>query len=210
MILARPFYMIRHGETEANAARIMAGSTDSPLTPRGREQAKAAARIVAAATPQPVVIIHSNLSRARDTAKIINTHMNVPLHEDPDLAEIHAGQWEGKPFDQCGALLKDWEDPPDGENFETFAHRIRRGKNTALGRTTSPVLIVSHGGVFRAFGKIYGLDVPGLFINCHLYEFEPFLTCSDFPWRIWQHDEQEDGQILRRPSILFHGESSNS
>ncbi|MBX2833542.1 MAG: histidine phosphatase family protein, partial [Micavibrio sp.] len=26
------FYMIRHGQSEANAAKILAGHTDSPLT----------------------------------------------------------------------------------------------------------------------------------------------------------------------------------
>lgn len=65
MIIARHFYMIRHGETEANAAQIMAGSMDTPLTENGITQAKEAAKIVEALNIKPQAIVHSHLSRAR-------------------------------------------------------------------------------------------------------------------------------------------------
>ncbi len=39
MIPAKPFYMIRHGQTEANRDLILQGQMDSPLTTLGREQA---------------------------------------------------------------------------------------------------------------------------------------------------------------------------
>ena len=38
--------MIRHGETEANAAEIMAGSMDSPLNQTGIKQAHAVKNII--------------------------------------------------------------------------------------------------------------------------------------------------------------------
>ena len=41
------FHFVRHGESEANAARRFAGRTDSPLTERGREQAEAVAKALA-------------------------------------------------------------------------------------------------------------------------------------------------------------------
>jgi len=85
------FYMIRHGETEANAARLMAGSLDSPLTPKGRQQAKDTQIIIENLEIKPRAIVHSQLSRARNTAKILNTNLNLPMHEDADLAEWHAG-----------------------------------------------------------------------------------------------------------------------
>ena len=89
MIPLKHFYMIRHGETEANAARIMAGSLDSPLTENGRRQAKTAQVIVNSLAVKPSVIIHSNLSRARETAQIINEEVVAEAQ-----AEINAMEGE--------------------------------------------------------------------------------------------------------------------
>ena len=34
-VFGRPFYFLRHGETETNAAGLLTGSLDVDLTPRG-------------------------------------------------------------------------------------------------------------------------------------------------------------------------------
>ena len=72
MIPSKHFYMIRHGQTEANAAQIMAGSIDSPLTALGRQQAKNVHDILENLEIKPKTIIHSHLSRAKETAEILN------------------------------------------------------------------------------------------------------------------------------------------
>ena len=200
MIYASHFYMIRHGETEANAARIMAGSLDSPLTRRGKAQARAAQNIIKILKIPPQTIVHSHLSRARETAEILNEALNVPMHEDPDFAELHAGDLEGVSYDDCPDLLASWVDPPNGERFDDFFERIKRGKNNALQRHPGPVLIVCHGGIFRAFGKFYGIESPGV-NNCHLYEFEPNPHRQNFPWLVWQYDH--GNPIVRRPAETF-------
>ena len=204
MIIAKHFYMIRHGQTEANAAEVMAGSVDSPLTELGRQQAYAVQQVVETLSVKPKVIVHSNLSRARDTASIINEVLGVPMHEDADLAELHAGDWEGVPWADCPDLLTGWPDPPNGEKFEDFMMRVKRGKNRHLERHEGPVLVVCHGGVFRAFSKLYELDVGGIIENCHLYEFEPDTANSVFPWRAWHYD-QDGPHVLRNPAKPFHG-----
>lgn len=184
--------MIRHGETEANAQKIMAGSTDSPLTKNGIEQAKTAASIVRNLEKKPSMIIHSNLSRARDTAHIINEKLQVPIFEDKDFAEIHSGDYEGLPIEQCQEFLFHVEDPPGGESFEDFFKRIIRAKNN-LWKTfpnAEMPLIVTHGGLFRAFVSIYGLNCK-IVPNCILHEFTPEETSlnnnhknSLFPWNV--------------------------
>ena len=63
------FYLVRHGESEANVARRFAGRTDSPMTERGREQAKAVAEALAKIHFDRIV--SSPLSRCRDTALVI-------------------------------------------------------------------------------------------------------------------------------------------
>ena len=48
MKLAAPLYLLRHGETAWNLERRMQGSKDSSLTARGRAQAAALGRALAA------------------------------------------------------------------------------------------------------------------------------------------------------------------
>lgn len=90
-ITPKAFYMIRHGETVANQEDWFSGSIDTPLTGLGRQQADIARQIVEQLDDQPNMIIHSHLSRARDTAAIINQNLGLPLQEDPDYAEMFVG-----------------------------------------------------------------------------------------------------------------------
>ena len=193
--------MIRHGQTEANAARLMAGSLDSPLTDLGRAQAKDVHAAVRSLKTKPKHIIHSNLDRARETATIINEALNLPMSEDADMAEMHAGDWEGVPYAQCDALFKGWVDPPNGESCDTFFERIKTAKNRALSKD-EPVMIVSHGGVFRAFWKLYGIHNEGV-QNCKLYEFIPKTEANEqFPWDIWRYDvEDQDSNFVKRVPV---------
>lgn len=185
---AKHFYMIRHGETEANRDRVMAGSLDSPLTETGIRQAEEARDIIVTLDIKPRVIVHSNLSRARDTATIINEALDVVMLEEPDIAELHAGDWEGIPYEDCEELLHGWPTPPNGESFDEFCVRLQRGKKMHLEKHEDPILMVSHGGVFRGLGGIFGLQTPGVFRNCHLYEFVPHRENRRFLWDVFTHD----------------------
>lgn len=209
MIPAKPFYMIRHGETEANAKRLMAGSIDSPLTENGRNQAFQAQQIIAALEIKPVAIFHSHLSRARDTAHIINEALNVALIEDPDLGEIHAGQLEGAPYGDCKTLFSDWPVIEGGENPNEFFERVKRGKSRAIQRFNEPVLIVCHGGVMRAFGEIHGIATPGKFQNAHLYEFTPNSNNPKFPWDVFDYKIcEESKKIMKTRSKIYDNSSA--
>lgn len=198
MLPAKPFYMMRHGQTEHNAAECMAGSTDSPLTDLGREQAYAAQKVVRELQKQPVKIFHSHLSRARDTAFIVNEYLNVEMNEDPDLAEICAGEMEGKPWAECMDIFDGWVQTPGGEAPDDFFNRIKRAKKRALDETHegSP-LIVCHGGVMRAFGAIHGADAPAIFRNAHLYEFIP-TDNPVFPWQVFDYEICSETKILKK------------
>ncbi len=186
----RSFYMIRHGETEANLAKRMSGHMDTSLTALGRQQADAARIIVENLDEPPDVIIHSHLSRARDTASIINTNLNLPTYENPDYAEMHFGDWEGMPFEIHTNIQRSWVEwknpPPNGESFDQFMNRIRTAKNHALALDYKNPLIVCHGGVFRAFAKLYNHDLKNV-QNCHLHRFDPDKNAT-FPWAVRTYD----------------------
>ncbi len=62
----RRLVMLRHGQTEYNAGSRMQGQLDTDLSDLGRDQAVAAAEVLA--KRQPLLIVSSDLGRALDTA----------------------------------------------------------------------------------------------------------------------------------------------
>ncbi|MBU6423779.1 MAG: phosphoglycerate mutase family protein, partial [Chloroflexi bacterium] len=83
-------YFVRHGESEANAARRYAGQADSPLTERGRQQAEAVAAALRGVRLDRVV--SSDLSRARDTAAAIAREHGLAVEVFPELREVDVGE----------------------------------------------------------------------------------------------------------------------
>ncbi len=63
--------LVRHGQSEANAAGLLLGRLDSPLTELGRRQAKVLGEVLALRDPTPVQLVTSPLLRARETADAI-------------------------------------------------------------------------------------------------------------------------------------------
>lgn len=195
------FYMIRHGQTEANEKRIMAGNTETALTKLGRQQADKARRIIEQLEIKPAAIFHSHLSRARDTAHIINTNLNLPLFEDKNLGEKHCGIHEGAPYEACLDEFLKWIDIEGGETAKEFFQRVKTGKTNALERFNEPVLIACHGGVMRAFAALYEKESSTNFKNAHLYEFIPNPKNPSFPWIIFEYDlDESTGKIIRAKS----------
>lgn len=145
-------YFVRHGESEANAARRFAGRTDSPLTERGREQAKAVAEALAKVHFDRIV--SSPLSRCRDTALVIARRQQLPVDLERDLVEIDVGEKTGLPFDEVRGL-PEWSDDgfvawPRGESLEQVLERAHRVITRIAGENAGQrVLIVGHGGVTR-------------------------------------------------------------
>ena len=64
-------YFTRHGETVWNVENKICGMTDSPLTERGRQQARELGEAVKASGVHIDEILYSPLSRAADTAMAI-------------------------------------------------------------------------------------------------------------------------------------------
>ncbi len=143
-----PFFFLRHGETDWNKEARAQGQTDIPLNATGRDQASAAIPLL---RNQGIVrIVTSPLERASDTAAIVNSALSVPVDRHPGIMERAFGPYEGKPFDRGW-----YEDGPGNgaEEHEPFNARILSALVEILDRP-GPVLLVSHGGVFRAFGTL--------------------------------------------------------
>lgn len=87
------FILIRHGETHWNADRRMQGQQDSPLTERGRAQAKAVAERLRHETIHH--IYSSDLQRVLDTAQPLADHTGHKIQIEKQLRERAYGIFEG-------------------------------------------------------------------------------------------------------------------
>jgi broad specificity phosphatase PhoE len=87
------FLLIRHAESEWNAAGRWQGHGDPPLSARGREQAAALARELEGEGVE--VLIASDLARSAQTAAILGARWGLAPTPDARLREIDVGRWTG-------------------------------------------------------------------------------------------------------------------
>ena len=92
-------YFTRHGETVWNVENKICGMTDSPLTEKGRAQARELGEKLRASGLRIDEILYSPLSRAADTARAIAEATGIPARCEPRLREQCFGRYEGTPRD---------------------------------------------------------------------------------------------------------------
>ena len=144
-------YFVRHGETDYNKEARLQGHRNIPLNKTGLNQAKQAQEN--SKDLQIDEIYSSPLSRAKKTAEIINKHHKVKITYDDRLKEIYMGKLQG-------ACIKDLSEEekqlshsnPEtfgGESIQEFCARVESFFKE-IENTNKNILIVSHGGVYRA------------------------------------------------------------
>lgn len=143
-------YLVRHGETEWNAARRIQGRTDIPLNDTGREQARQAAELLARRRWQGVYT--SPLGRAHETARIIAERLGLAGVTDIDaFVERDYGEAEGMGFDEIEALYPEGVRAPGQETREEVAARVVPALLELAERHPGErLVIVSHGGAIRS------------------------------------------------------------
>lgn len=144
--------VVRHGQSEWNAAGRWQGRADVALDEVGRRQAAEAA--LALGTFDGVWA--SNLERAHMTAAIIAEIIGIgPVEIDPRLAETDVGPWEGLTQREVEAgwpgYLAERRRPEGFEAYDDAADRMLLAlQHIAARHRGGEVLVVSHGGVIRA------------------------------------------------------------
>lgn len=177
------FYMLRHGQSEANVLKVLSGSRDVALTDQGRQQAEASIPTFLSLKQRPTIIVHSHRQRARETAQIINRSLGLKMIEDERVAEQDFGDWEGQKIDFIRPAILSGEDPPNGETNEAFSARIADALTDHLTQHPTPVLFVTHGGLWRGFAHLYGQKLPKP-NNSEPYCFAPNTESTEFPWKV--------------------------
>ncbi len=152
---ATAFWFLRHGETDYNAKGLSQGAIDVPLNANGRAQAAAAAPLLA--NRGLIEIVSSPMLRTRETTAVVNETLGLPVRYEPALREVIFGGMEGKPLMPWFPEWLEGRYTPEGA--ETFAEVTAR-VDAAMARVLAgpgPVLVVAHGGVFRAIRDLMGL-----------------------------------------------------
>ncbi len=152
----KAFWFMRHGETDWNRDGLIQGRTDVPLNAEGLAQARAAAGVFAG---RGITAIRcSPLRRAHDTAMIVGETLGVPVEVVTDLREANFGVQEGKPMGDWFTLWSSGETSPEGgESFADLCVRAVATMNAVLA-TPGLVLVVAHGGFFRAVRAAMGMS----------------------------------------------------
>ncbi|MBN2718051.1 MAG: histidine phosphatase family protein [Deltaproteobacteria bacterium] len=155
MTLPLELWLVRHGETIANANRRISGWTNVPLTPEGILQARAVGSKLNGTRFDSVW--SSDLQRAIDTARLAYGVATV----DTRIREMHFGDMEDQYWEQADPTLTSallaFESfhPPGGESLNQFRDRIMHFiGDLSSGRH----LIFTHGGVIRMLCMEFGID----------------------------------------------------
>jgi probable phosphoglycerate mutase len=160
---ATDLLLIRHGESEparpGRSFEMKDGHGDPALFGNGPAQAD---RLGERLKDEPIQAIYvTKLRRTHQTAAPLASHLGITPIEDPDLHEVHLGDWDGglyriKAAERDPVYLRavqsqDWGEIPNAEAREVFFGRVRRGiERIAAAHADQQVAVVVHGGVIGA------------------------------------------------------------
>src|SRR4030095_1406912 len=173
MSLTTKVLLIRHGQSKGNAEGRFGGHTATPLSPRGRKQARATAR--ALASEEISAIYSSDLPRAIETAEPLARIAHIKIQPMSAFRERSVGVMEGLTFEeaaqahpeQYAALLRrDFDHVlSGGESYRQLLDRARGKLDEAIELNRGGrIAIFSHTGTIciLALHLMGALDAPEL------------------------------------------------
>lgn len=163
----KKLYFVRHGQTEWNAIRRMQGQLNSDLSDLGRDHARNHGELLASVGID--AIFASPLDRTRQTAAIINQHLELPIIYDDRIKEWDCGDWSGHLYEE---VMERWPNEwealqadrfhyrgPNCENYPDMIERARPFINEIMAHPAEQIAVVSHGMIGTVMVAIVlGLD----------------------------------------------------
>lgn len=172
-------YMIRHGESMANANRLHAGWSQTPLSPKGEDEAQGLAENLRKYDFD--VVYSSDLLRAMQTREIALPNADTAFTEL--LREISVGDLAGKTAAAClqqyGERYLTDKAARDfrfygGETREMHYARVKEFMDTMAMQKAETIAAFCHEGTIRCALE-YACDTEAdqrLLTNCGVYLFE--------------------------------------
>lgn len=155
--------LIRHGESEpvrpGTSFAMKDGHGDPALHPAGEAQAIAVGERLKS---DPLAAIYVTiLRRTQQTAAPLAAHLGLAPIVEPDLREVHLGEWdgglyriraaEGDPAFQRAIARQEWGEIPGAETTAALHARVRAGLlRIAARHPDQRVAAFVHGGVIGA------------------------------------------------------------
>ena len=159
-------YLIRHGKTEANEKHLYCGSTDLPLSEKGRAELRAMRYDI-----HPQRFLTSGRKRTDETLQIL--FGDVPYAVDTRFREVDFGSFEMKSYDQLkeDPAYQAWltgdneaNTPPNGESGVQMTRRVLE----AFGSLPDGTALITHGGVIAAImAELFPAE------GKHRYQWQP-------------------------------------
>jgi len=152
--------LVRHGESRAASPErpfpLVDGHGDPELHPNGHEQAQ---RVAERLRDLPIAAVYvTNLRRTSETAAPLCAALGLKPRVEPDLREVHLGEWEGglyrikaqrnDPVYQQMLAEERWDVIPGAECWEVLNLRCVGALERIAGRHPDQLVVaVLHGGV---------------------------------------------------------------
>ncbi len=161
------FIVIRHTEAEHNVNKVLNEPTfcnirkSIHLTAKGVAEAKKISRELRDQTID--LIMASEFLRTQETAKLINSHHNIPLVIDPNLNDINPGVFTGKLYSKLTDLRNNSDQPylvkpENGESYQDVENRVTKlFEKLNQDYKNKTIVIVTHGAVIRTIYKYFNM-----------------------------------------------------
>ena len=168
---ATDLLLVRHGESQParpdQPFPTRDGHADPPLDPQGHDEARRLADRLAHEEITAVYI--TPLQRTAQTAAPLAERLGIVPKIEPDLREVHLGEWEGAlfrirvrerhPVAERVFAEERWDVIPGAEPMDALGERVRRAiDRIAAAHADERVLVVAHGGVI---GMAVGIATRG-------------------------------------------------
>jgi broad specificity phosphatase PhoE len=150
--------VVRHGETNYNLEGRYCGSTDIDLNEKGYEQAKILAQKLK--NMSIGIIISSTMKRAKETARVIGSELQIPIIEMDELVERCIGVYEGLTREEAKnkyPLMWERNAPEGAEALELVEERVHQALKAIRNKylENQNILIITHGYVTKVIYKYF-------------------------------------------------------
>ncbi|MCI4667614.1 MAG: histidine phosphatase family protein [Bacteroidia bacterium] len=213
-------HFIRHAESLGNVNNHLVGGRSShlPLTERGEEQARLLGQRLKEDGIRFDGIYTSDAVRAKETAKIALAYLEVDQLdwvEDPELAELSQGDWEGSLRQEVFSeqvreeIMKSPLDfkPPSGESQRDVRQRMlgwleKEVQNWKDKEESSSIAAFSHGFAIRSLiGELTRADA---FITRQIVTYNTSISTVYWSEGQWFVERVNDHAHLRGTEFIGH------
>ncbi|MEJ5254073.1 MAG: histidine phosphatase family protein [Acidimicrobiales bacterium] len=171
--------LVRHGESaparEGEPFPLVDGHGDPPLSPEGRWQAEQLGRRLSGERVDAIYV--TTLRRTVETAQPLAERTGLRPVVEPDLREVHLGEWEGgllrimaargDPRFLAAMEAQEWGLIPGAESNEQLRDRVMPAlERIARAHPDQRVVVVAHGGVIACALATATGSRPFAFAGC--------------------------------------------